>query len=164
MLSVSSERYACCSVDPTGRTIRSSRSRYASSCIQFRSRTRTRVLCRSAGTSHSRHEVYDGGQPRVRQGGRRHVDLDHTARVAGQSSVPALTSALGGPAPAAGAASAERAIAATPRTAVRCLPLLLQLMWPGSPLRRRWNVRGSRRGCPSLLRGGPRAYGPIVNV
>ena len=43
MLSVSSDRYACCSVEPTGRTIRSSRSRYASSCIQFRSRTRTRA-------------------------------------------------------------------------------------------------------------------------
>src|SRR5262249_23517154 len=41
MLSVSSERYACCSVEPTGSTIRSSRPRYSSSCIQLRSRTRT---------------------------------------------------------------------------------------------------------------------------
>src|ERR671937_1911951 len=41
MLSVSSERYACCSVEPSGSTMRSSRSRYSSSCIQFRSRIRT---------------------------------------------------------------------------------------------------------------------------
>src|SRR5215208_2997462 len=40
MLSVSSDRYACCSVDPSGSTIRSSFSRSASSCIQLRSRTR----------------------------------------------------------------------------------------------------------------------------
>src|SRR4051812_26316242 len=42
MLSVSSERYACCSVEPTGSTMRSSFRRYSSSCIQLRSRTRTR--------------------------------------------------------------------------------------------------------------------------
>src|SRR6266480_1890250 len=38
MLSVSSERYACCSVEPSGSTTRSSRPRYSSSCIQLRSR------------------------------------------------------------------------------------------------------------------------------
>src|SRR5881396_1866108 len=46
MLSVSSERYACCSVEPTGRTMRSSRWRYSSSWIQLRSRTRMRETFR----------------------------------------------------------------------------------------------------------------------
>src|SRR3954447_14789600 len=39
--SVASDRYACCSVQPSGSTIRSSRSRCSSSCIQFMSAIRT---------------------------------------------------------------------------------------------------------------------------
>src|SRR5207244_7004257 len=65
--SVPSERYACCSVDPRGRTIRSSRARYSSSCIQLQSQTR---IGRSYGQAAMRSGRADSNRrpPRPKRG------------------------------------------------------------------------------------------------
>src|SRR5262245_35049539 len=57
MLSVARDRYACCSVEPSGRTIRSSCRRYSSSCIQLQSWTRTELSVARRVHLGPRHEA-----------------------------------------------------------------------------------------------------------
>src|SRR5438445_2303117 len=73
MLSVSSERYACCSVEPIGSTIRSSRRRYSSSWNQLRSRARTEAELQEHGAvaRHIPRRRVRGSVPRRRASGGR---------------------------------------------------------------------------------------------